>query len=693
MENRKDKHHVILSISLLVSNRIDTIRKCMESLLPLMKAVPSELIVVDTGGTDGSIEVVKEYADKIIKFDWCNDFSAARNAGLNEASGEWFLFLDDDEWFENTDEIEKFFLSGEYKEFESAQYIQRNYDLSGRQSDAYVGRMCRISSKLQFVGSIHEYLSPSNIPVKYLGSFVHHYGYCFNTEEEKQLHFERNVSLLKKELHKDPTNIHYLCQLAQEYEVVTDFKNEEAVCRLALNNIHGSGVSPSPGLNWIMTALLRILSVQGRGEDVLKEGKKLLKKNLPYELSRAVILAFMERQATSLAYYPDALLYAGEYMRIMQVLDNNLDIANLQSMLTMTLSYAREFYGGVMSAGLEACCGAKDFTNSELFLTWLFDVEKNPQMKETYPFVEHLKTQYPDASGKLIENLAALENKNQLPYLLLQELLFKSQTDGYDSQPLYDLCVKRCLEDQIFFEQLFVIAGQKNLKHTVMLESIERKEWEDWIVSSSAYLTAEELWGVKEGLDRTHASGLKYLSFAATLDRQLLIKETERIKEENKESHEKPEKPVPGKYYDALYNYCKEGLCYFRRLYKNEVFIEEEGINLPKECRFLLHLENGFQMQKEGNLLECLNEVKKAVKVNPQMAVTASPYIDMLEQKKANPVQNEFNQLGENVKHEARKLIEKNEFNEALSILKQLQNLMPDDTDIPELIKQTETKL
>ena len=64
---------VVLSISLLVSNRIDTIRKCMESIKPILQELPSELIAVDTveeGKSDGSIEVVREYTEKIIPFTW-----------------------------------------------------------------------------------------------------------------------------------------------------------------------------------------------------------------------------------------------------------------------------------------------------------------------------------------------------------------------------------------------------------------------------------------------------------------------------------------------------------------------------------------------------------------------------------------------------------------------------------------------
>ena len=88
----------ILTISLLASNRKDTLPKTLASLKPLMDKVSSELIVVDTGCDEDLLEVVRKYTDKIIKFTWCNDFSKARNVGIENAQGDWFMFIDDDEW-------------------------------------------------------------------------------------------------------------------------------------------------------------------------------------------------------------------------------------------------------------------------------------------------------------------------------------------------------------------------------------------------------------------------------------------------------------------------------------------------------------------------------------------------------------------------------------------------------------------
>ena len=132
-----------LTISLLVSDRKETLKRCLDSIVPLLKEVNSELIIVFTGKDESVLEIARQYTSHIIPFTWCNDFSKARNAGLTEASGEWFLYLDDDEWFENVTEIVEFFKSGEYRDYETATYVQRNYDdWEGRfYNDAQVGRM------------------------------------------------------------------------------------------------------------------------------------------------------------------------------------------------------------------------------------------------------------------------------------------------------------------------------------------------------------------------------------------------------------------------------------------------------------------------------------------------------------------------------------------------------------------------
>ena len=101
--------NVQLTISVLASDRPAALERCLDSLMPLMMQVQSQLIIVVTGTDSHVREIAARYTDQIIPFAWCGDFSAARNLGLQSACGEWFLYIDDDEWFEDVTEICDFF--------------------------------------------------------------------------------------------------------------------------------------------------------------------------------------------------------------------------------------------------------------------------------------------------------------------------------------------------------------------------------------------------------------------------------------------------------------------------------------------------------------------------------------------------------------------------------------------------------
>ena len=228
--------HILLTISILISDRPDTVRKCLESVQPLLKAVPSELILTDTGCGEQVRSIIEEYTDHIIRFKWCNDFSKARNVGLKQAKGKWFLFLDDDEWFEDTTEIIDFFNSGEYKQYGMGAYYQRNY--GNREgtlySDLLVGRMTRLEPDVKFVYSIHEYINRVVGKVKKFNVFVHHYGYVYDTKEALHAHARRNIEPLLKELKAAPNDMKLVLQLAQEYNVIDEYEKSIAVSKEAI---------------------------------------------------------------------------------------------------------------------------------------------------------------------------------------------------------------------------------------------------------------------------------------------------------------------------------------------------------------------------------------------------------------------------------------------------------------------------
>ncbi|MGR5962053.1 glycosyltransferase family 2 protein [Bacillus paranthracis] len=82
-----------MSACLIVKNEEDMLGKCLQSL----RGYIDDIVVVDTGSTDMTKEIAKEFTDKVYDFKWMNDFAVARNFATSKASGEWILAIDADE--------------------------------------------------------------------------------------------------------------------------------------------------------------------------------------------------------------------------------------------------------------------------------------------------------------------------------------------------------------------------------------------------------------------------------------------------------------------------------------------------------------------------------------------------------------------------------------------------------------------
>jgi glycosyltransferase involved in cell wall biosynthesis len=78
---------------LIAKNEERFLPQCLRS----VRALASQIVVVDTGSTDRTVDIAREFGAEVHSFSWCDDFSAARNAALEHATGDWILILDADE--------------------------------------------------------------------------------------------------------------------------------------------------------------------------------------------------------------------------------------------------------------------------------------------------------------------------------------------------------------------------------------------------------------------------------------------------------------------------------------------------------------------------------------------------------------------------------------------------------------------
>lgn len=211
----------LLSIGMIFKNEIRCLERCLKSLQPLRDALPCELVMADTGATDGSRVVAERYADILFDFPWVNDFSAARNAVMDRCSGMWYMTIDCDEWVDpNIEGYVTFLTEGErFQDFNFASVIIRNYntpalEAGGDYADFMGVRLLRLSTGIRYEGTVHEHW-PYDGDLRTMlirGGLFHHDGYIYQDAARQKEKQERNMALLREHLERDPNNLIVLTQ-------------------------------------------------------------------------------------------------------------------------------------------------------------------------------------------------------------------------------------------------------------------------------------------------------------------------------------------------------------------------------------------------------------------------------------------------------------------------------------------------
>jgi len=183
-----------LSLCMIVKNEEKHLTRCLSS----VQNVVDEIVVVDTGSSDNTIEIAKSFNAKIFHFDWVDDFSAARNFAMSKCTGDWILYLDADEEL-NPDSIEEV---KRYKSRKPAGVYCIVKSLGSSNAIGSVMRYPRLFANVhgvEFVGEVHEQISDSlkknKIPLVESEIEIIHHGYAID-EVGLQKKKERNLDLL-----------------------------------------------------------------------------------------------------------------------------------------------------------------------------------------------------------------------------------------------------------------------------------------------------------------------------------------------------------------------------------------------------------------------------------------------------------------------------------------------------------------
>ncbi len=209
----------VLSIGIIFKNEIRCLERCLQSFQALRAAVPCELVMADTGSTDGSREIAEKYADILFDFPWINDFAAARNAVMDRCSGFWYLTVDADEWLdEDITELTAFLNNRSQRGFTGVGVMVRNFlteDFAGDSNDFFAIRIARMDTGARYVGAIHEHWE--GLEHNLLGlakTILKHDGYVGGSSVYAAKK-KRNMELLKAELEQNPNKTSTLLQAVE----------------------------------------------------------------------------------------------------------------------------------------------------------------------------------------------------------------------------------------------------------------------------------------------------------------------------------------------------------------------------------------------------------------------------------------------------------------------------------------------
>ena len=202
----------LLSGALIVRDESDVLGECLASI----RDVVDEIVVVDTGSVDDSIEIARRYGARVIDHRWHGDFAEARNVALEAAVGEWILYIDADERLSGADRggVERLLTGAP----EVAFRLLLAPDLVSTPYREY--RLWRHDPRIRFRGQIHEKVTPAigavadadRRPIGDCDLLLTHLGY-----EGDQVHKHlRNLPLLRAELPREPDNLfnrHHLARV------------------------------------------------------------------------------------------------------------------------------------------------------------------------------------------------------------------------------------------------------------------------------------------------------------------------------------------------------------------------------------------------------------------------------------------------------------------------------------------------
>jgi tetratricopeptide (TPR) repeat protein len=286
-----------LSLCMIVKDEEEMLPRCLAAAAPAV----DEIVVVDTGSSDRTIEIARSFGARVIERAWTGSFAEARNASFDAATGDWLMFLDADEVLVAEDAERLRALRGQtWREAFYLTEISYTGELGDGTAATHTAlRVFRARDAYRFSGRLHEQIAdtlPLHLPERVAATDIRieHFGYLGAVRDAKEKS-RRNIELLLTQRDEGPANPFLHFNLGSEYGAVGDSRAALAEFERAWELIEHDPERRTWGfMPALASRLVRALRICGRHDDCILRADECLARypgftDLVYEQASALL--------------------------------------------------------------------------------------------------------------------------------------------------------------------------------------------------------------------------------------------------------------------------------------------------------------------------------------------------------------------------------------------------------------------
>jgi glycosyltransferase involved in cell wall biosynthesis len=263
--------NLTLGLCMIVKDEEEMLPKCLAAVAPAV----DEIVIVDTGSTDRTIEIAKEFGATVIEQPWTGSFSEARNTSFEASTTDWIIYLDADEILVADDVKRLKALTG--RTWREAFYLVLT-SFTGEIGDgAAVSnsalRVFRNRPHYRFEGRLHEQIA-QHVPTYATGRIeqssvrVDHYGYLGAVRDAKEKS-RRNLELLKAQQAEGAPSAFLHFNLGTEYAAIGDYGSALTEFARSWNLVQERGEEDNDYVPALVERLVTALRACGRAQDAI----------------------------------------------------------------------------------------------------------------------------------------------------------------------------------------------------------------------------------------------------------------------------------------------------------------------------------------------------------------------------------------------------------------------------------------